>query len=71
VLFDKIASVYFTVSEKYINILALEMATQGTGTVPFVSAHFRSVLRSQGRSCGKVTSQNLWLRYDRHLVGIT
>ena len=29
--------------KKYINILALEMARRGTGTVPVVSAHFRSV----------------------------
>ena len=29
--------------ERYINSLALEMASPGNGTVPVVSAHFRSV----------------------------
>ena len=42
VLFGKIASLYFF--EKYINILALEILAQETGTVPVVSAHFRSPL---------------------------
>ena len=41
VLFDKIVSVYFI--WKYIYILALEMASLGTSTVPIVSAHFRSL----------------------------
>ena len=43
VLFDIIASVYF-IWEKYINILSLEMDSPGNrGTVPIVSAHFRSI----------------------------
>jgi len=37
-LFDEIASIYFL--EQYIHILALE--PRRTGTVPTVSAHFRS-----------------------------
>jgi len=36
--------------EKYINILALEMAAQGTGTVPMVSAHFHSNLQKVSKS---------------------
>ena len=29
--------------EKYVNILALEVPAQGTGSVPVVSMHFRSL----------------------------
>ena len=39
---DKIASVCF-IWNVYLYFIALEMATQGTGTVPIVSAHFHSV----------------------------
>jgi len=42
VLFHKIASV-FLLFEKYVNILALEMARQGTGTQPIVLARFLSL----------------------------
>jgi len=41
-LFDKIAYVYF-IWKIYIYILASGMASPGTGTVPIVSAHFRSL----------------------------
>jgi len=41
VLFDKIVSVYFF--EKSVYILALEMASPETSTVPIVSAHFCSL----------------------------
>jgi len=43
VLFDKIASAYRMLFEIYIYILALEMASHRTSTVPIVSAHFRSL----------------------------
>jgi len=42
VLFHKIASV-FLLFEKYVNILALEMARQGTGTQPIALARFLSL----------------------------
>ena len=52
--------------ENYIYILALEMATQGTSTVPIVSAHFRSLVllteqspHRAGAPCGDyATSSN-------------
>jgi len=51
----------YILSEKNINILALEMARQGTGTVPIVSAQSRSsatandvssAVRRIAKSCG-------------------
>ena len=42
VLFHKVASVFLSF-EKYVNILALEMARQGRGTQPIVLARFLSL----------------------------
>jgi len=44
VLFDKIASVYF-VEKNVLIFLHWKWPAEGTGTVPIVSAHFRSLLR--------------------------
>jgi len=49
VLFDKIAFVHF-VWKIYLH-LAFEMASQGTSTVPVVSAHFRSLFQNTCTVC--------------------
>jgi len=45
VLFDKIASVYYL--KKILIFYHWKWPAQGTGTVPIVSAHFRSVNPSE------------------------
>ena len=60
--------------ENYIYILALEMATQGTSTVPIVSAHFRSLLTEQsphraGAPCGDY-AESLVLKSNQTLLKV-
>ena len=50
VLFEKKLLPYI-LFQKYIYILASEMASPGKGTVPVVSAHFRSLSWSPDNNC--------------------